>query len=110
MPVSQKDALEREVESRLSDLVRDELSGECVKFIPDFKRGFPDRLAILPGGKVVWIAAKAAGLRESGAQRIAHAKLRRLGHRVEIVWTKEQAEDLVARLALELGGGFDSDK
>ena len=101
-----KQVTEREVESRLSDLVRDELSGECVTFIPDFKRGFPDRLVILPGGRVIWVETKTTGGRVSGAQRVAHALLRRLGHRVELVWTKEQAEELVARLASETDGGI----
>jgi len=106
-----RDMLEREVESHLERQVRDVLSGECVKFIPDYKRGFPDRLVILPGERVVWVETKRPqGGKVSGAQRVAHAKLRRLGHRVEVVWTKEQADDLVARLASEIGGGFGSDK
>ena len=94
--------VESEVESRLTKLVRDVLGCECVKFIPDYKRGYPDRQILLPGGRVVWVETKRpSGGRVSGAQRVAHEKLRRLGQVVELVWTKEQAEELVARLAGE---------
>lgn len=93
-----KDVLEREVESYLVGQVEKVLGGECVKFIPDYKRGWPDRLVVLPGGDVVWVETKTVGGRVSGSQRVAHMKLRRLGHRVELVWTKEQADDLVADL------------
>lgn len=102
MSIKAKVVSEAEVEAHLTRLVRDEVSGECVKFIPDYKRGFPDRLVILPGGRLVWVETKRPqGGRVSGAQRVAHEKLHRMGHRVELVWTKEQAEELVARLASE---------
>lgn len=82
--------------------MREILGCECVKFIPDYKRGFPDRLIILPEERVVWVETKTIGGKVSGSQRVAHAILRRLGHRVELVWTKEQAEELVNQLAGEV--------
>ena len=110
MSSREKETLEKEVESRLVELVETVLAGECVKFIPDYKRGWPDRLLVLPGGRQIWVETKTVGGRVSAAQRIVHAQLRRLGHRVELVWTKEQAEELVARLASEIGGGIGADK
>jgi hypothetical protein len=41
---------------------------------------------------------KPKGGRVSKLQCVQHDRLRRLGQRVEVVWTKEQADALVAEL------------
>lgn len=93
--------LESEVESHLRT-VAEKAGGLCIKFIPDYKRGFPDRILILPEGKLVWVETKRPeGGRVSGAQRVSHEVLRRLGQRVYLVLTKEQADTLVRELMLE---------
>lgn len=90
--------LERDVESRLGCLV-DAAGGACVKFIPEQKAGMPDRIVMLTGGILVWVETKRPkGGRLSMLQRIQHKKLRRLGQRVEVVWTGEQAEALLREL------------
>ena len=94
-----KDQLESEVEDCLRRCV-ERAGGVCVKFLPDFARGFPDRIVLLPGGLLVWVELKRPrGGVLSPAQRVQHVTLRRLGQRVEVVWTKEQAEDLVRDLS-----------
>lgn len=93
-----KNTLESEVESHLRRLVEAH-GGACVKFIPDYKRGWPDRIILLPGGTVVWVETKKPiGGKVSPAQKVAHIALRRLGQRVELVWTTEQADRLVESL------------
>ena len=73
--------------------------GLCVKFLPDFARGFPDRLVLLPGGVLVWVETKRPqGGVLSPVQKVQHVLLRRLGQRVEVVWTKDQADDLIDSL------------
>jgi len=90
---------EREVEAHLRKLVEG-LGGECKKFVPDQDPGYPDRIVMLPGGVLVWVELKKPkGGRVSGLQKFRHAELRALGQRVEVVWTKEQADRLVAELA-----------
>ena len=94
----QKRQLESEVESHLRKLT-EAAGGMCVKFLPDFARGFPDRIVILPAGVLVWVETKRpVGGKLDPAQNVAHAMLRRLGQSVEVVWTKEAAEDLVTAL------------
>ena len=95
---SKKDQLESEVERHLR--VRAEAEGgRCVKFLPDFSRGFPDRIVLLPHGVLVWVETKRpVGGRLDPAQNVAHVLLRRLGQRVEVVWTKEEADSLVDSL------------
>ena len=90
--------LESEVERYLRKRV-EECGGRCEKFIPDFARGFPDRLVMLPWGVLVWVETKRPrGGRLSPAQNVQHLLLRRLGQRVEVVWTKEQADRLISSL------------
>lgn len=90
--------LESDVESYLRRYA-ESLGGECVKFIPDYKRGWPDRILILPGKSPVWVETKRPEKgKVSSAQRVAHMTLRRLGQRVEMVWTKEDAKRLVDEL------------
>lgn len=94
--------MESEVEGYLRKRV-ERMGGKFVKFLPDYARGFPDRLLLLPGGVSVWVEMKRPqGGRLSPAQKVQHVCLRRLGQRVEVVWTQEQADDLLRELAKSL--------
>lgn len=89
---------ERDVERLLCTLVA-EAGGRCEKFIPDANSGMPDRLIMLPGGVLVWAETKRPqGGRLSALQRYQHGQLRKLGQRVEVVWSKDQARKLVEEL------------
>lgn len=93
-----KNQLESEVESYLRRRV-EKAGGMCVKFLPDFARGFPDRIVLLPRGVLVWVETKRPqGGVLSPTQKVQHALLRRMGQRVEVVWTKDQADDLIDSL------------
>ena len=93
-----KNQLENEVEGHLRRRV-EKVGGVCVKFLPDFARGFPDRIVLLPGGVLVWVETKRPqGGVLSPVQKVQHVLLRRLGQRVEVVWTKDQADNLIASL------------
>ena len=72
--------------------------GVCKKFLPDYSRGWPDRIVLLPGGVQCWVETKTRGGVLSGAQLVAHEDLRRLGQQVAVVWTKEQAAALIEML------------
>ena len=102
-----KNQLENEVEGHLRRRV-EKAGGVCVKFLPDFARGFPDRIVLLPGGVLVWVETKRPqGGVLSPVQKVQHVLLRRLGQRVEVVWTKDQADDLIDSL---VGTGTQGDE
>ena len=87
--------LERDVESRLVARAA-ALHGACVKFIPDNKRGMPDRIVMLPGGVLVWVETKKPkGGALSAVQKHRHKQLRELGQHVEICWSKEDAQAII---------------
>ena len=89
---------EREVEAYMRRRV-EEQGGRFEKFLPDLDSGMPDRILMLPGGVLVWVETKKPkGGRVGKLQRVQHDRLRRLGQRVEVVWTKEQADALVTEL------------
>jgi hypothetical protein len=95
---SKKHQLESEVEGYLRKQA-EKLGGKCVKFLPDFSRGFPDRILLLPGGVLVWVETKRpVGGHIDPAQKVQHVLLRRLGQRVEVVWTKEEVDRLLSDL------------
>ena len=105
--VGTKNQLENEVEGHLRRRV-EKAGGVCVKFLPDFARGFPDRIVLLPGGVLVWVETKRPqGGVLSPVQKVQHVLLRRLGQRVEVVWTKDQADDLIDSL---VGTGTQGDE
>ena len=96
--VGTKNQLENEVEGHLRRRV-EKVGGVCVKFLPDFARGFPDRIVLLPRGVLVWVETKRPqGGVLSPVQKVQHVLLRRLGQRVEVVWTKDQADALIDSL------------
>lgn len=93
--MNRKDVRESEVESYLRRSV-ESLGGLCVKFLPDYKRGWPDRILIAPCGVLVWVETKRpVGGKLSAAQLMAHQSLRKLGFRVEVVWSMEEVDRLV---------------
>ena len=90
--------LEKEVESYL---VREAVKHGflAVKFIPDQKKGMPDRLILLPQGRVVWVELKRPkGGRLSPMQKYQHQKLESLGHEVYVVATRAEVDALLQKI------------
>lgn len=91
--------LERDVEQHLFDEVK-RRGGMCVKFIPDHKRGMPDRIVMLPGGVQIWVETKRPkGGTVAAVQKHRHKELRALGQRVAVCWTKAAVDELLAEYA-----------
>lgn len=74
------------------------IGGMCIKFPPLFYAGFPDRLVFLPGGLFVLVELKRPGKTARLLQRKVHAKLRRLGFRVEVIDTKIGVDTFILTL------------
>ena len=94
-----KNVRENEVEAYLRRQV-EKLGGLCLKIPADYMRGVPDRIVLLPHGVLVWVETKRpSGGRVSGSQLVVHEMLRRLGQQVVIVWSKEDADELLHHLS-----------
>jgi len=67
------------------------LGGMCEKFTSPSRRGVPDRLVMLPGGRVVFVELKAPGKSLSVLQQRDHARRRALGCTVFVIDSLESA-------------------
>lgn len=80
--------LERDVEAYLVAQVKT-LGGMAVKHTSPARRSVPDRLVLLPLGRVVFIELKRPGGKPTEAQLREHDRLRALGMDVRVIDTKE---------------------
>lgn len=88
---------EKKIETYFTDEV-ERLGGLCVKFPPLFYAGFPDRLVFLPKGEFILVELKAPGKGPRLLQRKVHARLKRLGFRVEVLDTKIAVDTFILTL------------
>ena len=69
------------------------IGGYAFKWVSPGRRGVPDRIVLLPGGKVWFVELKAAGGRLSALQRFIGSLLVKLGMNYTVIWTKEQVDE-----------------
>lgn len=87
---------ENSVEYHLTSAVR-ELGGWSIKLAPTAV-GLPDRLVLLPGGRVYLVELKAVRGHVGRAQRVVHRRLGDLGFPVTVLLSKEQVDEWIARV------------
>lgn len=86
--------LEKEIEAKLIKMVCRH-GGLCLKWVCPGWSGVPDRLIILPGGRVIFAETKKPkGGRLSKLQRWWRDKLQSLGFWSVVVWTEENVNTL----------------
>ena len=76
--------LVRTIEQRLVEAVR-KAGGLCPKFVSPGWDGVPDRIVLLPGGKMGFVELKAPGQKLRPLQRRRREQLERLGFRVFVI-------------------------
>ncbi len=80
---------ERDVERKLVRAVRD-YGGLALKFVSPGMAGVPDRLILLPGGRVVFCEVKAPGEKARPLQVHRMEQLQALGFSVYVVDSEEK--------------------
>lgn len=85
---------EKDLERKLNQGVK-KLLGLSFKFLPFLVAGIPDRICLLPGGRIFFAEIKTTKKTPEKLQKYWHAKLRKLGFRVEVIDTSEQIENIL---------------
>ena len=91
--MSTEEILEKKVEQELVDAV-ESLGGECLKLEVKGRRGWPDRLCLLPEGITICVEVKRRSGQLSKAQEARLRTLHHMGHLHVVVWDIHQVNQL----------------
>ena len=58
------------------------LGGKAIKFLSTYWAGAPDRIVLLPGGKIYWVELKSTGEKLRDLQETRKKQLEKLGFKV----------------------------
>lgn len=96
---------EKDIEAGLVKAVR-KTGGICPKFISPGMDGMPDRIVLMPGGKIGFVEVKAPGKKPRKLQIRRHVVLRHLGFPVFILDDPKQIPEIVH--GIEGGTGWET--
>ena len=91
------DVSEKSIERYLFDRVR-QAGGVCLKYSNPNMDGYPDRVALLPGGVSVWVELKSRGRKPTKLQMLRIESLRLMGHRVYVIDSREGVDLMLGEL------------
>ena len=80
---------EKVIEQRLVKAVRAE-NGMCPKLVSPGTDGMPDRMVLLPEGRISFVEVKAPGQNPRPIQERRHEQLRNLGFKVAVLDDPDQ--------------------
>lgn len=86
--------MEKEVERYLVSGIR-KRGGLCLKWVSPGYTGVPDRILLLPHGRVVLVELKQHGGRLSGRQRLFRKKAEQLGQDYRCLWDKDNVDEFL---------------
>lgn len=85
---------EKTVEEKLVKAVKS-MGGICPKWVAPGFDGMPDRIVLLPDGRMAFVEVKAPGERPRPLQVSRHELLRSLGYRVYVLDSPEQIGGMI---------------
>jgi len=93
---------EKRVEQTLSTAVRDR-GGWAIKLLPSVS-GLPDRMVLLPGGRLIFVELKSPTGTVAPHQTVIHSRLRKLGFEVLVLSSPEAVREWDKRLDASRSG------
>lgn len=88
---------EATIERKVCRKAEENLGVTNIKISSAGDTGWPDRLFILPHGRSLWIEFKSPGCTPTKKQEYIHARLRNLGHQVEVCDDENTAFDVIEK-------------
>lgn len=88
-----KNVAEKDTEQYLRDEVKKAL-GRAYKFTSPGNAGVPDRIVLLPGGRIVFVELKAKGKKSTPLQLAQQKRIAGLGFEVIVIDSKQGVDSL----------------
>ena len=88
---------EREIEGKLRDAVK-AMGGVCWKFTSPGTAGVPDRIILMPNGRIAFVETKAPGEKSRPLQLSRHRLLKRLGFKVYVLDNKADIRKIIEEM------------
>jgi hypothetical protein len=88
---------ERRIENRLKKEI-ELIGGKALKFISPGMSGVPDRIVLLPEGKVIFIELKAPGEKMRKLQVLRRKQFEKLGFKVLCIDSIEKVDNLIKEI------------
>lgn len=80
---------EKDIEQKLMKKAK-ECGGIAPKFVSPGQAGMPDRIVLIPGGKIGFVEVKCPGMKPRKLQEAKHRLLRSLGFKVYVLDDQDQ--------------------
>lgn len=90
--------LEKEVEQYLCKKVKKELQGIAFKFVNPGQNGVPDRIVLVPYGRIYFVETKAPGKKLRKLQMYVCGLIKRLGFKVLRIDTKAKVDAFISEV------------
>lgn len=85
---------ESTIEKYLCKLIK-EKKGLAMKLVSPGLAGVPDRIVLLPGGRLFFVELKAPGKEPRPLQKYTHSILKELGFKVFVISSKDEVKDFI---------------
>lgn len=92
--------LEKEIEKKLVEGIR-RLGGRAYKWVSPGSNGVPDRIIVMPGGRILFVELKTSTGVVSKLQKMQIRMLSQMGCDVRVVFGMDGVQDLLDRLTAE---------
>ena len=90
---------EKDIEQYLRDKVK-AVGGIAYKFVSLGNRGVPDRLVLLPTGKIAFVELKAPGKKSTALQELQQKRISNLGFKVLVIDSKTKVDEFIKGMML----------
>lgn len=97
---------EKQVEQKLVKAVKT-CGGHCIKWVAPGWNGAPDRIVLLPGGRIGFVEVKRPGQKPRAIQTVRHRELQELGFDVFVLDEPGQIHGILQQIRGIEGGGSD---